>query len=46
MIKAVEIKQQHLTVMDVRQTPTCKFGEAMVIPYEANLLVLKYDGLV
>ena len=46
MIKAVRDKTATLTVIDVRQTQLAKFGEAMVIPYEANLLVLNMMAYV
>ncbi|MDD2321188.1 MAG: molybdopterin-dependent oxidoreductase, partial [Geobacteraceae bacterium] len=40
IIKAVRDKTATLSVLDVRQTQLAKFGEQLVIPYEANLLVL------
>ncbi len=46
MIKAVRDKIATLTVIDVRQIQLSKFGEQLIIPYEANLLVLNMMAYV
>ena len=46
MIKAARDKTATLTVIDVRQTQLSKFGEQLIIPYEANLLVLNMMAYV
>lgn len=46
IIKAVRDKTATLSVLDVRETQLAKFGEAVVIPYEANLLVLNMMAYV
>ena len=46
MIKAVRNKTATLTVIDVRQIQLSKFGEQLIIPYEANLLVLNMMAYV
>lgn len=46
MIKAARDKTATLSVIDVRQTQLSKFGEQLIIPYEANLLVLNMMAYV
>lgn len=46
MIKAARDKTATLTVIDVRQTQLSKFGDQLIIPYEANLLVLNMMAYV
>ena len=46
MLKAVKNKTATLSVIDVRRIQLGKFGEELVIPYEANLLVLNMMAYV
>ena len=46
IIKAVRDKTATLSVLDVRQIQLSKFGEQLIIPYEANLLVLNMMAYV
>jgi len=46
IIKAARAKTASLTVIDVRRIQLGKYGEELVIPYEANLLVLNMMAYV
>ncbi len=46
IIKAARAKTASLTVIDVRKIQLSKFGEQLIIPYEANLLVLNMMAYV
>jgi len=46
IIKAARAKTATLTVIDVRNIQLGKYGEELVIPYEANLLVLNMMAYV
>lgn len=46
IIKAARAKTATLTVIDVRRIQLGKYGEELVIPYEANLLVLNMMAYV
>ncbi len=46
IIKATRSKTATLTVIDVRKIQLSKFGEQLIIPYEANLLVLNMMAYV
>jgi formate dehydrogenase major subunit len=46
ILKAAKSKTASLTVIDVRQIQLGKYGEELVIPYEANLLVLNMMAYV
>ncbi|WP_428027156.1 molybdopterin oxidoreductase family protein [Arcobacter sp.] len=46
ILKAAKAKTASLTVIDVRQIQLGKYGEELIIPYEANLLVLNMMAYV
>jgi formate dehydrogenase major subunit len=46
IIKATRSKTATLTVIDVRKIQLSKFGQQLIIPYEANLLVLNMMAYV
>ncbi|PLY06542.1 MAG: formate dehydrogenase [Arcobacter sp.] len=46
ILKAAKAKTASLTVIDVRNIQLGKYGEELVIPYEANLLVLNMMAYV
>ena len=46
ILKAAKAKTATLTVIDVRQIQLGKYGEELIIPYEANLLVLNMMAYV
>jgi len=46
ILKAAKTKTASLSIIDVRQIQLGKYGEELVIPYEANLLVLNMMAYV